>query len=399
MRLRDCVVKIQGSEIWLHHVTSSYRVRLNEAGLETLEALLAKPGPEGLSEDEALIYDRLDRRGLIDQGPEAGTHPGLKVLRKSSLQVLDLELSSRCNLQCRHCFAALDSNMMSRELIDRLFEGVTDLQPVSLVLNGGEPLLNPHWRYVVEEGRRRDLKIVVMTNGTVVTSDIAAFMGAMGVSKVIISLDGFEETHDALRGDKAFSRAVTGIRRLVAERVAVFVTTMVSPELLARREEFERYCLEELGVTGIRYSSVMPIGNGATAPERFQVAPEVLRDLHRSGKIREDHDATAPRYAERAWPCGAGVEQCFIASDGRVYECHYFQNLQESLGDLNTDSLARLYHVNLAGPVAERQHWSELQGCRDCSALAICHGGCRARAKLLGGSLSAPDTYSCGIHL
>ena len=201
--------------------------------------------------------------------------------------------------------------MMQRQTLLRIFEGVADLEPVTLVLNGGEPLLNPEWRFAVKEGRRRGLRVVLFTNGTLVTEDVAAFLGANRVAKVSISLDGFEEQHDALRGPRAFVRTVDGIRRLVARGLQVFVTTMVSGETLARKEEYQRFCIEDLGVTSVQFTAVVPVGKGKSAPATFQMDDSALRQMYRTSGLQDDAEPVV--VADKAWPCEAGVEQIFIA--------------------------------------------------------------------------------------
>ncbi len=397
MQLRDCVVKPADPGFWLYHTASSYRVRMDDLALRTLESLVAKTAADALSEPEALIFDRLSGRGMIEGSAGRG---GVRMLRRSPLRTLDVELSSRCNLKCGHCFAALAERMMRRETLDRLLAGTEELEPVSLVLNGGEPLLNPIWRDAVAAGRERGMRVVIMTNGTVVTADAAAFMAAHRVAKVAVSLDGFEAQHDLLRGPRAFERTVAGIRRLVGAGLQVFVTTMQSDDTLARQYDFERFCLEDLGVAGIRYAAVVPIGKGKDAPASFLVGDAALAETHAAGRLQGDDSepAASRRPGEKAWPCEAGVEQLFIGADGQVYACHYFQNLAEPLGDLGRATLGAIYRAAQAGAVAQRRSWRELPACQGCPALAVCQGGCRARARLLAGDISAPDPHACRIH-
>ncbi|MBM3270683.1 MAG: radical SAM protein [Candidatus Sericytochromatia bacterium] len=399
MKLLDCVVKQSGQDFWLYHAAGSYRARMDAAAVEALRGLLAKAGEDPLSEDEALIYRRLHARGLISPRAPGSGEDGLRILEKSPLRTLDIEVSSRCNLSCGHCFAALEDKQMNRETIDRLLAGCEDLEPVNFVLNGGEPLLNPEWRYAVSRARKRGMRVVVMTNGTTITGDVASFMAAERVAKVAISLDGFQERHDALRGPRAFARTVAGIRRLVAAELAVFVTTMLSDDTLARQEEFEKFCLENLGVAAIRYSGIVPIGRGGEAPPAFQVPDGALQAIHGAGLLAAN-DAEPPPAAdgEAAWSCDAGTEQLFVGADGLVYACHYFQNLREPLGDLRATPLSEIYRAAQVGEIKARTSWRDLPACQGCPALAACKGGCRARARLMAGSLSARDPYSCRTY-
>ncbi|HEX2965412.1 MAG TPA: hypothetical protein VHO84_06485, partial [Syntrophorhabdaceae bacterium] len=143
MLIRDCVLKYVHDDAWLYHTRSSYKVRMNAESVEVLNSMIQRSSPADMTDNEKLVYDRLLSRGIA--APDTGREQDrLLVIKKGSpLEIVELEFSGRCNLHCTHCFAALSQKDMDRELLDRIFEGIDALEPVSLVLNGGEPLLNP----------------------------------------------------------------------------------------------------------------------------------------------------------------------------------------------------------------------------------------------------------------
>lgn len=398
MKLLDCCVKPRREGWWLHHLKSSYRVRMNGEALETLKAMLSRDGVEGMSPPERLIHEKLSARGLVVPGP--GGADGLDVRDKSLLSTLELELSGACNLTCGHCFADLSGRNMSAEVLEAALEGGRSLGAVTVVLNGGEPLLNPLFGRAVREARGAGMRVVVMTNATLVDPGIAELLGEAAVAKVVVSLDSFEKHHDALRGAGAFAAAVAGIRLLVSRGIRVFVTSMVTSENASSAADFSKFCRQDLGVSGVRFSAVMPIGRGASGKDRFGLPDEALKSLAKAGMLEDDaiKRARGP-IPETGFDCGAGVEQCFAAADGRVFACHYFQNLDEPLGDLTRSPLAAIHQAGSAGSVVSRLDWSGLSQCRACAAFSACRGGCRARARMLGGSFSAPDPVACRIHL
>ncbi|MBI5210087.1 MAG: radical SAM protein [Elusimicrobia bacterium] len=397
MKILDCAVKPSREGWWLHHLKSSYKVRMNGEALATLKAMLHKDGNDGMSRQERLIHDKLSARGLV--APGAGGSGGLDVRDASLFSTLELELSGACNLSCGHCFAALSGRHMSSEVLERALEGAAALGAVTVVLNGGEPLLSPLFGRAVRASRAAGMRVVVMTNATLVDAGVAGLLGDAGVAKVVVSLDSFEEHHDGLRGAGAFAAAVAGIRLLVSGGLRVFVTSMVTRGSAAAAADFERFCRQDLGAAGVRFSAVMPIGRGASAGGRFGLPEEALKSLAKAGLLEDDSiRRPAGPVPAAGFDCAAGVEQCFVAADGLVFACHYFQNLREPLGDLARSSLAEIHKTGPEGCAVSRLDWGGLAACRACAAFSSCRGGCRARARLLAGSFDAPDPVACRIH-
>ncbi len=127
----------------------------------------------------------------------------------------------RCNLRCQQCpFFSLGGDDLpfpaALSVLDQLYQRGSRL----LIFEGGEPML---WRDgertihdLVAEARRRFLCVGMTTNGTLpleVETDI-----------LWVSVDGFAETHDRLRGAPIFERVVQNIRASRHPRLYAHVT-------------------------------------------------------------------------------------------------------------------------------------------------------------------------------
>ncbi len=401
MKIKNCAVKLLRGDAWLHHTASGYKVRMNREGLETLKNMAARLSEAEMTENERLIYGKLAPKGMA--GPDTGLPRDRTIPIKSSslLESVELEFSGRCNLRCAHCFAALSGRDLARGTLEKVFKGIDALEPVTLALTGGEPLLSPLLPAALEMAEARHLRVVLTTNATLVEASTAELLARRGVAKAVVSLDFFRDTHDALRGAGSFERAVTGIKLLVSRGVPVSITAMVQESTAGRLDEFQKFCLQELGASGIRYSSVMPIGRAEGRPE-LGLAGGRIAELFSKGAISASggsERAFSRLAGERTFYCGAGVGECFVSADGKVYACHYFQNLGEAMGDLADRPLEEIYRAYPAsGAAAVDFDWEGMTECRACAHFSACRGGCRARARLLGGSWHAPDEYSCCIH-
>lgn len=146
-----------------------------------------------------------------------------------------VELTYKCNLSCIMCPQAIDlreENSRIREnypasrvlglsewkiVIDRLDEAGVK----TVLLSGGEIFLLPYILDLLEYINSRKLGIALMTNGTLITAEIADFLVERNVSAVAVSLDGPEKVHNRIRQKpNAFENAIRGLELLIAAKQA-----------------------------------------------------------------------------------------------------------------------------------------------------------------------------------
>jgi len=124
--------------------------------------------------------------------------------------------TSRCNLQCLHCYSSSTTNLRNNELstaqAKRLLSGLAEVNCPVVLFSGGEPLLREDLFELLAEAGRLGLRAVLSTNGTLIDAETADRIAKVGVSYVGISIDGGEEFHDKFRQIRGgFEAAVAGI--------------------------------------------------------------------------------------------------------------------------------------------------------------------------------------------
>ena len=92
-----------------------------------------------------------------------------------------------------------------------LLDQVASFRP-QLYLTGGEPTLYPHFPAFLTAAKQRGFMVHLQTNGTLLDR-VAEYLVAQGVEAVTVSMDGPQEVHDAIRGQKdAFRKTTAGMR-------------------------------------------------------------------------------------------------------------------------------------------------------------------------------------------
>jgi MoaA/NifB/PqqE/SkfB family radical SAM enzyme len=142
---------------------------------------------------------------------------------------LNLNLTRRCNLKCVMCEQHRHTSSPTglswydprRELPlatwVSLLDQVVSFRP-QLYITGGEPTIYPHFLEFLTAAKQRGFMVHLQTNGTLLDR-IAGPLVSLGVEAVTVSMDGPQEIHDTIRGQKdAFHKTTTGLRALAAAR-------------------------------------------------------------------------------------------------------------------------------------------------------------------------------------
>ena len=143
-----------------------------------------------------------------------------------------LKITSACNLRCKHCFFSAipekynpsdDFNFFEiMQILDFL---INDLNIMSILLTGGEPLLNIDFLKIVKYIKTYYIPLTIQTNGTLLNRSIAKKLAQFIYPKtdlIQVSLDGVDKnTHDLIRGVGTFKKAIESIKLLRAYNIPV----------------------------------------------------------------------------------------------------------------------------------------------------------------------------------
>jgi MoaA/NifB/PqqE/SkfB family radical SAM enzyme len=183
-----------------------------------------------------------------------------------NLCLVYFKLTSLCNLRCVMCgqwgqkgvmkncdIAGEAKKVLPLEDYQRVVDEIAPRRPVTY-LWGGEPFLYPHLiplvKYMVDKG----LFVSVNTNGTYLEK-YAEVIVRDKWSTIFVSLDGFRDTNDVMRGKGAYDRVINGFKAINREKerqnsvypvlgVVTTVTNMNYQELDLLAEASREYKLD-----------------------------------------------------------------------------------------------------------------------------------------------------------
>lgn len=182
-------------------------------------------------------------------------------------QIVAFNVTSRCNLRCRHCYndsgSGRSRDLSAGELL-RIAGQIAALQPRQVCLCGGETMLCPALFDIIACLRPHTGKLSMVSNGWLIDRPMAEKLVASGIDNMQISLDGARPwQHDSLRGvSGAFGRAAAAIACLREAGLPQLMTALIPNRMNVRCvEEYFRLCIS-LGVSRIRFMPMLPLGRG-----------------------------------------------------------------------------------------------------------------------------------------
>ena len=193
-----------------------------------------------------------------------------------------VNVTNRCNLECKHCFVFREGNPndlegeMKPDRVLAELERIRDRHGLRRMLwMGGEPMLR--WR-MIEKGLRLFEHNTITTNGTVPLVDFGPDL------IYVISLDGPREVNDPVRGAGTFDR----VMKTVAAIADDFASTVMIQCVLHRENQhrLEELVLELLPtkVQGLAFSFYVPRAGEVSARawetnEERETAVDIVFDL------------------------------------------------------------------------------------------------------------------------
>lgn len=182
------------------------------------------------------------------------------------LRWLFFEITSRCNLRCKHCGSVCTSigQSLSVQDVESTLASVQPDHPM-ICLTGGEPLLHPDFFEIAKRIRSMGFSWGMTTNATLIDEETAFQLRQTEMSTVSVSLDGLEYSHDLLRGQTgAWRLAVRGLQSLQKAGFKPQVTTVLHRGNI---NELEPLCalLCDMGIDSWRPINIEPIGRACEA--------------------------------------------------------------------------------------------------------------------------------------
>jgi len=324
---------------------------------------------------------------------------GLRIFREykkaqSSLHDLTYlfwECTLRCNISCLHCGSDCHKDSQVKDMPSKDFLAVTselknyyNPNKVMIVITGGEPLMRNDLEHVGNELYKQGYPWGFVTNGVLLTEKRFQELLKAGLRSITVSLDGFEDTHEWLRGKKgSFNRAVEAIKMIVNTKDLVYdVATCISKKNFHQLNDLKKF-LVDLGVRKWRIFTIFPTGRAKNNPE-LDITNEQMRELMQFLKDTRNENHIKVSYGcegflgnfesevrDGYYFCRAGINISSILADGSVAAC---PNIHHRFiqGNIYTENFIDIW--NKKYQIYRDRKWMKRGKCKKCEMFRYCEG-------------------------
>ncbi len=271
-------------------------------------------------------------------------HEREKLYNKLEIKTISLDVTSRCNMKCPHCYAKTFENVepIRLDILKKSLDELYEMGVFHYILQGGEAITDPErLKSIINMIHPDETYINVSSNGWDMTYDKIFWLKKLKVDKISFSLDsGIEEEHDANRLPGSFRRTLKAIDNVLKEDLDVSFQITITHDSL-KSDGFKK--AYEYGIEkGIRMEAQIaePVGEWDGRKDLL-ITPEdakIIKGLQLYSPPTRDGREMVKRdlYRGEEDYCPAGKEFMAISSNGEFLPCNF---LQFSLGNIKDKSM------------------------------------------------------------
>lgn len=320
--------------------------------------------------------------------------------------IIWLEITRRCNLECKHCFVEggeARENELSIKDIYNLLDEFRRKNVFCLVITGGEPLLHEEILSIVQYAKKLNIIVALVTNGVLLTEEIIKQLPTDNF-RLTISIDGLQ-SHSKLRGGIKAEKLLNKLLILKRYRVPCNVSITMNRENLIELEQLFLWLIKkEIPFHTIPFT---PIGRGASY-KYLQLKEEDVQFAAKLWQIEFKHDQEMSKkigltfstfydyalnlvYMTRQ--CKGGKYLAYITSNGDVYPCTTCAGTKMfSAGNIRQLPFSTIWDYSFED--FRKITWDNYKVCNWCSLSSseyVCTNRCPPLSKLYNGSI-----FACG---
>lgn len=333
------------------------------------------------------------------------------------------EVTMGCNMRCGHCGSScaepLADELSTEKALD-LCDQIAELGLKWITLSGGEPLTRKDVTKLVKRLSEKGVAVNMITNGWMLSQEMAESLKESGISTLAISIDGTRDIHDKIRKEGAFEHARQAFSRLKSIGVSTGAVTTVTNQNIDCLQNLKNELIS-MGVETWQIQLGLPMGNLKKQPDwvldpaKMNHIIDFCYETAKEGKIRifpadcigyytkkelEIKQISYRTNAVSVWDgCNAGIRGFGILQNGDILGCTSIRSKEFIEGNINERSLRDIWEDK------ENFLWRRdmskdklTDSCKICKYGNKCLGGCPNTRLTMNSSIYTENQY-CSYNL
>jgi radical SAM protein with 4Fe4S-binding SPASM domain len=326
--------------------------------------------------------------------------------KKEKIYTFQWHITHKCNLRCRHCYldeyAVEPTEIELLTVLGRIVQFLNERDAKSFIcVTGGEPLASPAFFQLMNwlENEPRIIEVIIGSNGTILDEENVKLLKKYKKLRAIqISIDGIKETHDSIRGEGNFDKAIEGLKLLAKHKI--WSSVSFTANKLNYREFIEvAKITEDTGGNVCWTDRVIPLGddnkkadinkNLILDEKEFCEYIEIIKEAKEKYKCARAERTLQYLAIEESKNlrhiCAAGKRGFTITADCELMPC---RRLEENYGSVLEKPISQILE----------EHKEDIlkihtipDGCKNCGKVEICKGGAKCLTCAIFGDYNHPD--------
>lgn len=344
-----------------------------------------------------------------------------KMKNKRKVISFDLEVTGRCNNNCRHCYINLGAEdklakekELSLDKIKDIARQAVSLGAVWCLITGGEPLLRKDFFDIYLSLKKQGLLVSVFTNATLINKKHVEFFKRYPPRDIEVTVYGVTEKvyETVTRTPGSFKAFMKGLELLLENNISVRFKAMAVNSNVDSLEEIKRFCKSRTK-DYFRFDPFLHLRFDGDQKRNEEIKTERLlssriADIERSDQERFqsltkncDRLINYDRHSYETkcthiFYCGSGNKSFTVGYDGFFRLCSSL-NHPDCVYDLKKGSVLDAWENFVPKVRSMRSNKKEfLERCKICPLVNLCLW-CPAHAHLETGQLDTPVDYFCEI--
>lgn len=325
------------------------------------------------------------------------------------LRTLHIELTSKCNERCVHCYipnSIKDVGVnMSVERFKSLIDQFYEMGGISVTLSGGEPLLNKRLAEMLYYCREKDLRISLFTNLIAMDDAIIQVMKDVNISNVQVSLystDSF--CHDYITRVKgSHDKTISAIEKLLKYKIPVSISC---PLMKANKDTMGKLIkyAQSRGIPVKMDYVIMAqsnfekenLENRLTLEETEKALRDIIENDTESIQLANTTTPKTQNGEYEDFPlCSAATHTLCVSAHGNISPCVSLSGIVA--GNLNSKSLKEIWDNSDELKKIRSVHQKDFSKCLVCEAKKFCKMCMGQNYNESGGDIYKINSHFCDV--
>ncbi|GHT58062.1 hypothetical protein FACS1894109_11550 [Spirochaetia bacterium] len=302
---------------------------------------------------------------------------------KPYLTSLQIELTSRCNERCVHCYIPHENKISDIDpaLYYNVLDQCRDMGVLGLTLSGGEPMLHKNFCDFLRKAKEYDFSLNILSNLTLLNDEIIAEMKANRLSSVQVSLYSMNpDIHDSItKMPGSFYKTRDAILKLIENDIPLQISCPTMKQnkdsyvdVLNWAHEHKARAVTDYIMMARYDHTTGNLDNRLSLDEVGKVINDIIEndETYQKEVNGADFEERDQRDRSNDIVCGVCVSSICMVANGNIYPCAGWQDYV--CGNVKETPLKEIWESSPKVQYLRALRKKDFPKCTDCADKGFC---------------------------